>query len=200
MATEISYPGSAGLFVRNWWVLLFRGLLAVVLGFLVFTRPAVTLAAIVMGFGIYAVVEGTLSLIAAIRGWSYRDDRWLLVLEAAVGIVVGLVTLRTPGMTAMALIFFIAIWALGTGVLRIVEAVRLRRDISGEVWLALGGLVSVLFAWLVLMRPLAGALVMVRVIAAYALILGATEIMLAFRLHSAPSARSRLPESPRRAA
>jgi uncharacterized membrane protein HdeD (DUF308 family) len=200
MSTETSSPGIAGLLVRSWWVVLLRGLLAVILGILVFSRPVLGLAVVVLSFSIYALVEGTSSLLAAISGWRYRDDRWLLLLEAAVGIGVGLITLRTPGITAIALIFFIAIWALATGVLRIVEAMRLRRQISGEVWLVLGGVASVLFAFLIMLRPLAGALALIRVIGAYALILGATEIMLAFRLRGARIvARSDVAE-PRRAA
>ncbi len=185
MSTETSSLGIAGLFVRNWWVLLLRGLLAIVLGVLVFTRPAWTLAAVVLAFGVYALVEGASALFAAIAGWLHRDDRWLLLLEAVVGIGVGVVTLRTPGITAIVVIFFIAVWALATGVLRIVEGVRLRREIPGEVWLVLGGVASVIFALLVMMRPLAGALAMVRVIGAYALILGATEVMLAFKIRGA---------------
>jgi uncharacterized membrane protein HdeD (DUF308 family) len=173
------------MFVRTWWVLLLRGLLAIALGILVLTRPALTLAAVMLGFAVYAIVEGASSLFAAIRGWSHRDDRWLLLLEAVVGISVGFVTLRTPGITAIVLIFFIAVWALATGVLRIVEAVRLRREISGGVWLALGGVASVIFALLVMLRPLAGALRMARLIGVYALILGTTEIILAFKLRGA---------------
>jgi uncharacterized membrane protein HdeD (DUF308 family) len=173
------------LFVRNWWVLLLRGLLAIVLGILVFTRPAWTLAAVVLAFGVYAIVEGASALFAAITGWLHRDDRWLLLLEAVVGIGVGVVTLRTPGITAVVVIFFIAVWALATGVLRIVEGVRLRREIPNEVWLVLGGVASVIFALLVMLRPLAGALAMVQVIGAYALILGMSEVMLAFKVRSA---------------
>jgi uncharacterized membrane protein HdeD (DUF308 family) len=84
-------------------------------------------------------------------------------------------------MTAFVLIFFIAVWALATGILRIVEAVNLG-DVSGRGWLAVGGVASIVFALLVLFRPLAGALAMVTVIGIYALILGVTEIVLAFRL------------------
>jgi uncharacterized membrane protein HdeD (DUF308 family) len=182
VSTFIPSPGAAGLFGRSWWVLLFRGLLALVLGFLVFTWPAVTLAAVVLGFGVYALVEGIASLVAAIRGTAYSEDRWLLVLEAAIGIGVGIVTLRSPGITATVLIFFIAIWALATGVIRIVEGIRLRKEISGEIWLILGGLASVAFAVMVMLRPLAGALALVRVIGAFALILGLTEVLAAFEL------------------
>src|SRR5215469_14985407 len=83
------------------------------------------------------IFEGASSLFAAIRGWSYREDRWVLVLEAVAGIGVGILTLHRPGITAFVLIFFIAVWALATGVLRIVESIRLRG--SGRAWLAIGG-------------------------------------------------------------
>jgi uncharacterized membrane protein HdeD (DUF308 family) len=138
-----------------------------------------------LAFGVYALIEGASALFAAILGRRHRDDRWLLLLEGIIGIGVGVVTLRTPAVTAVLMIFFIAIWALATGVLRIVESMRLRREIQGEVWLALGGVASVIFALVVMMRPLAGAIAMVRVIGVYALILGATEVMLAFRVRGA---------------
>jgi uncharacterized membrane protein HdeD (DUF308 family) len=200
MPTETSSPGIAGLFVRSWGVVLLRGLLAIILGILVFTQPVLTLAAVVLSFSVYALFEGISSLFAAISGWRHREDRWLLLLEAAVGITIGLITLRTPGITAIALIFFIAIWALATGVLRIIEAIRLRREISGEVWLVLGGVASVIFAFLIMLRPLAGALAMIRVIGAFALILGASEVMLAIRLRGARRVVRSDVSEPRRAA
>lgn len=185
MPIETSYPGTAGFFRRNWWVLLLRGLVAIALGILVFTRPIWSLRAVMLAFAVYALIEGTSDLFAAVIGWRHRDDRWLLLLEALIGIGIGIVTLRTPGITAIVVIFFIAAWALATGVLRIVEGLRLRREIPGEIWLALGGVFSVIFALLVMTRPLAGALVLVRVIGVYALILGATEVLLAFKVRSA---------------
>ena len=98
---------------------------------------------------------------------------------------IGVVALRTPGLTAIVVIFFIAAWALATGVLRIIEGVRLRREIPGELWLVLGGVFSVIFALLVMTRPLAGAIALVRGIGIYALILGATEVLLAFKVRNA---------------
>jgi uncharacterized membrane protein HdeD (DUF308 family) len=182
---ETSFLGTAGFFRRNWWVPLLRGLFAIALGILVFTRPAWSLAAVMLAFGVYALVEGASDLFAAIIGWRHRDDRWLLLLEALIGIGIGIVALRTPGLTAIVVIFFIAAWALATGVLRIVEGVRLRREIPGELWLVLGGVFSVIFALLVMTRPLAGAIALVRGIGIYALILGATEVLLAFKVRNA---------------
>jgi uncharacterized membrane protein HdeD (DUF308 family) len=182
VASETSVSGIAGLLARNWWVLLLRGIFAIVLGILIFTRPVVTLAAVVMVFGVYALIEGASALFSAISGWRHRDDRWLLLLEAVVGIWVGLITLRSPQITAVVLIFFIAVWALATGVLRIVEAIRLRREISGEMWLALSGVASIIFAFMVMLRPAAGALTLLWVLGGYALVLGVTEVILGFKL------------------
>lgn len=181
MATDTSIPVATGLFARNWWIFLFRGLLALFLGLAMFRRPDLTLRILVLGFAGYAIVEGASALLGAIRGWSYRKDRWLLLLEAIAGIGIGILALHRPGMTAFVLIFFIAIWALVSGVLRIVEAVNLG-DVSGRGWLAASGVASIVFAFLVLFRPLAGMLAMVTVIGIYALILGVTEIVLAFSL------------------
>jgi uncharacterized membrane protein HdeD (DUF308 family) len=179
MVTEMSNP--AGLFARNWWVFLLRGLLALFLGIALFRQPGLALGVLVLGFAIYAIFEGVSALFAAIRGWSYSRDRWLLLLEAVVGIGVGILTLRRPGITGFVLIFLIAAWALATGILRIVEAVNLD-NVSGRGWFAVGGVASIIFAWLVLFRPVTGALVMATVIGIYALILGVTEIVLAFSL------------------
>src|SRR6516225_4672248 len=127
MVTETSNPGAAGLFARNWWVFLLRGLLALFLGITLFRQPVLALGVLVLGFAIYAIFEGVSALFA--------------------GIGVGILTLRRPGMTAFVLIFFIAAWALATGILRIVEAVNLD-DVSGRGWLAVGGVASIIFAWL----------------------------------------------------
>ena len=138
-----------------------------------------------MAFSLYVLVEEASNLFAAMMGWRHRDDRWVLLLEGLVAIGVGIITLRTPALTAVLLVFLIAAWALITGILKIIEAVRLRREIPGEPWLMLGGVASVLFALVVMMRPLAGALAMVRVIGAFALFLGMSEVMLAFKVRRA---------------
>ena len=161
-----------------------RGIVAVLFGILAITRPGITLAVLVLLFGIYAVVDGCLALFAAIGGWSHREDRWLLLLEGFIGIGAGILTLRAPGITAVALLFFIAAWALATGVLRIVAAIRLRKEITGEFWLALSGIASVVFAFLVMMNPAAGALAIAWLIGWYALFLGAMLVMLSIKLHN----------------
>ena len=194
MPTETLLPGLSGLFARNWWALLLRGVLAIVLGFLMLTRPGMTLATLMLVFGVYAICDGISALITAISGWSHRDDRWWLLMEAFVGIWAGLVILRTPQITGVVLIFLIAFWALAIGVLRIAEAIRMQSQTSGEVWLALSGIVSVSFALLVTLRPMVGAVALEWLIGGYAIFLGIAEIVLGFRLRRIWASRYRLGE------
>jgi uncharacterized membrane protein HdeD (DUF308 family) len=175
-------PSIMDLFTKNWWVILLRGIVTILFGILAMTRPGMTLAVLVLLFGIYALIDGVFALFSAIGGWQHREDRWLLVLEGLIGIGAGFATLHAPVLTTVVLLFFIAVWALATGVLKIVEAIRLRREISGEFWLVLSGIVSVAFAFLVLLRPMAGALAMAWVIGWYALFLGAMLVMLSIKL------------------
>ena len=189
MSRETSDAVTTGLFARNWWVFVLRGLMAFVLGIMAFRRPIWTLGVLVVSFAVYAIFEGVSALFAAIRGWDYRRDRWLLVLEGVAGMGVGFLTLHRPAMTALVLIFFIAVWALATGILRIVEAVNLG-DVAGRGWLAVGGLASILFALLVLFRGLDGAFAMVIVIGIYALILGLSEMVLGFSLRGRRGVKS----------
>jgi uncharacterized membrane protein HdeD (DUF308 family) len=185
MSTDI-VPPMISLFTKNWWVLLLRGIVAVLFGILAITSPGITLAVLVLLFGVYAVVDGCFALFAAIGGWSHREDRWLLLLEGFIGIGAGILTLRAPGITTVALLFFMAAWALATGVLRIVAAIRLRKEITGEFWLVLSGIASVVFAFLVMTNPAAGALAMAWLIGWYAVFLGATLVMLSIKLHNMP--------------
>ncbi len=181
MPTE-NYLEVAAVFTSRWWAVLLRGLVAIIFGLLAFAWPGVTLDILVLLFAIYALTDGVFSLFTAIGGHRYREHRWLLALEGVVGIWAGLVMLRAPAVTATFLVFFISIWAMATGVLRIVAAIRLRKEISGELWLVLSGVLSVLFALMLVARPLVGLVALVWVIAGYALLMGVLEVMLSFEL------------------
>jgi uncharacterized membrane protein HdeD (DUF308 family) len=168
---------------RNWWVVALRGAAAVLFGLLALIWPSITLLALVVLFGAYAAVDGLFVLGSAIfgRGADGRSRAWLVV-EGIAGIAIGVVTFIWPGVTTLVLLALIAAWALVTGVLEIVAAVRLRREISGEWLLALGGALSVVFGILLLVWPATGALALVLIIGAYALVFGIVLIVLALRL------------------
>jgi len=169
---------------RNWWVLLLRGLAAIAFGILVWVQPGISLEALVLLFGIYVLADGILGVWHAIAGRKQHEDWWVLLLWGLIGIGVGILTLLVPGVTALALLFYIAIWAIGKGVTEIVTAIRLRREITGELWLILGGLLSVVFGVLLMVQPGAGALALLWLIGAYAVIFGVLLVVLAFRVRA----------------
>ncbi|MGH9323073.1 MAG: HdeD family acid-resistance protein [Vicinamibacteria bacterium] len=167
---------------RYWWTFLLRGILAVLFGLAAFFWPAITLTALVLLFGAFAFADGFLTLVAAIRGRDALDRWWLYLLGGLAGIAAGILTFFWPGMTAIALLMFIAAWAIVTGVLEIAAAIRLRKEIVGEWALALAGVLSVLFGVILVMRPGAGVLAVVWLIGIYAVAFGIAMIVLAFRL------------------
>jgi uncharacterized membrane protein HdeD (DUF308 family) len=166
---------------RNWWVLLLRGLIAVVFGVIVWLLPGISLAALVLLFGAYIMADGVLGVGTAITGRKKHEDWWVLLLWGLVGIGIGILTFLMPGVTALVLLFYIAIWAIATGILEIVVAVRLRKEVKGEWIFILSGLASVAFGVLLMARPAAGALAVLWLIGTYAVIFGILLVILAFR-------------------
>lgn len=165
---------------RNWWMVLVRGIVALLFGIAVAARPAAGLVAIIVMFGIYAFMFGIFAVGAGIFGGPQR--RWEVLLEGIVAILAGVITFSRPGITAVALYATIAVFAIITGILEIVSAARLRHQVDGSGWLVASGIVSILFGVLLVARPMAGALAIAFLIAAYGIILGITFIALSLRL------------------
>jgi uncharacterized membrane protein HdeD (DUF308 family) len=178
------------LLARRWWLVVLRGVAAIIFGILAITLPGITLATLIILFGAYAFADGIFAVIHAIGGGDERESVWLLLLEGLLGIGVGLITFFEPGLTAIALLFYIAAWNLATGVLEIAAAVHLRKQVSGEFWLLLGGLCSIVFAVILMAYPSAGALALIWVIGIYALLFGVFLLALGFRLRGLKSARA----------
>lgn len=124
----------AGLLARHWWVLALRGVAAIVFGLLAWFQPGLTIAVLILLFGGYAIVDGVLGIITALAGRRHNDHWLWLLLWGLSSVAIGIVTFVAPGVTAMVLLMFIAIWAIITGVAQIVTAIRLRREMRGE-WL-----------------------------------------------------------------
>lgn len=165
---------------RHWWVVALRGLAAILFGILAFVWPGMTLAVLVLLFGAYALVDGVLALIHAFRGEAHH--RWALALEGIVSVLAGIAAFAVPGLTALVLLYIIAFWAILTGVLEIIAAIRLRPVLTNELGLIIGGVLSVLFGIILLVSPGAGALAVVWLIGAYAIIFGLALLGMAWRL------------------
>ncbi|MFN3651265.1 MAG: HdeD family acid-resistance protein [Armatimonadota bacterium] len=179
---------------RNWWVVALRGVLAILFALLAFAWPGITLLTLVWLWGAYALADGIFTILAAIRSAERQRPWGMLLLAGIVGILAGIIAFVWPGITALALIYLIAAWAIVTGILGIAAAVRLREEIEGEWVLALGGVLSIGLGILIALMPRAGLLAWVWLLAAYALIFGIGMLVLAFRL------RALRPEEPRRRA
>ncbi len=183
---------------RDWWVFLVRGIAAVLFGILAFVWPHITLFVLVLLFGVYALVDGILSLVRAF-GAGQRGQSWVWPLVGGiVGIAAGIAAFVWPGLTALVLLYIIAAWAVVSGITEIIAGVALRHEISHEWLLILGGVISLLFGLLVFARPGAGALAIVWLIGFYAIVLGVVHIALAFRLrdwqqHEMPGGRAGMP-------
>jgi uncharacterized membrane protein HdeD (DUF308 family) len=169
---------------RNWWTVVLRGVIAVLLGLAALGWPQITLEVLVILLGAYLLVDGAFAIFTGVRDRSRHRQWWLLLLEGLAGIVAGAIALFLPGITALVLIYVLAAWALITGILEILAAIRLREELRGEWLLVLGGVASILFALIVALRPTAGMIALVWLIAIYAIIFGILFIILGLRLRS----------------
>jgi uncharacterized membrane protein HdeD (DUF308 family) len=169
---------------RNWWALALRGLAAIVFGVLAFAWPGLTLWALVLLFGAYMLVDGIFAIVGAVRAAGRETRWWLLLVEGVLGVLAGLVAFLWPGITALALLYLVAAWAIATGILQIIGAIRLRREIEGEWALILGGVLSVIFGLVLAVLPGSGILALVWLIGAYAVVSGVLLIVLAFRVRN----------------
>lgn len=160
------------------WVVLLRGVVAIAFAVAALTWPSMTRVKLGNLFGVYALSHGLLSLVGAISGRG-QPGSMLLGTEGAVGLWAGLFTWKSSLPTPFASIVVIWLWAAGTGILQIVEAIRLRKEISGAGWLALAGAVSLGFGLIVWIRPFLAV-----IIARFALVWGLAEILLGRQLRS----------------
>jgi uncharacterized membrane protein HdeD (DUF308 family) len=175
-------PSMLAALSENWWALALRGLLAVLFGFAALVLPLDTLEAVGRVFGVYALTEGVLVALTGIRRTRYSG---VIIAEGASGIVAGLVALAWPSITALVLLYVVAIWAILSGIAEMIAAVALRREIAGEWVLFLVGILSVIFGIILAILPGVGLLSLVWLVGLYALAIGVALIVLAFRVRGA---------------
>jgi uncharacterized membrane protein HdeD (DUF308 family) len=169
---------------QNWWLVVLRGILAILFGVLAFVWPQITWLTLIVMFGVYAIVDGIVAIVSGLSRTRESSRWWVFLLEGLIGIGAGIVALVWPGLTSLVLIYMIASWAVITGILELAAAIRLRNEISNEWVLGLGGLVSIGLGILLFFQPAAGGLAIIWTIAAYALIFGVLLVILGFRLRN----------------
>ena len=185
MVTHSDTPASRPMLhalTKFWWLVLLRGIAAIVFGVLAFVWPGLTLLTLVLLYGAYALVDGAFALIAAFTGGAKPVPTWWLIVVGLAGIAAGLATFLLPGITALVLLVFIGAWAIVHGIFEIIGAIKLRKEIDNEWWLILAGVMSVIFGIIVVVAPGAGALGLVWAIGAYSVVFGILLVGLSLRL------------------
>lgn len=166
------------LVARYWWMLLLRGLIAIGLGIMAFAKPGLTLSTLVLLYGFYCLIDGIVAVAVGLTG----GQMWQALLLGLVGIGAGLATLFYPGLTAMLLLYFMAVWAIARGIFEILAAIEFRKVIEGELMLVLAGIASIAFGVLIIANPGAGALSIIWILGGYALLVGVLLVIASFRL------------------
>lgn len=166
----------------NWWALVLRGLAAVLFGIIALLSPGITLTTLVLLFGIYAFIDGVFAIATVIKKRNGQRPTWAWLLEGVVGIAAGVLAFVLPGATALALLYLIAGWAVATGILEIVVAFKLRKEIKGEWLLFIAGALSVVFGLFIAMFPAASVVVVIAMVGFYAVFFGVLLTLLGLRL------------------
>jgi uncharacterized membrane protein HdeD (DUF308 family) len=170
---------------RNWWIFAIRGIAAILFGVLAFVQPASALAVLVALLGAYLLVDGVSLLISLIRGDpAARRAGWTVGIMGVLGVAVGILTFIRPDWTAISILYVAAFWAIAMGIFQVVSAFLLRRQIEGELWLALGGLLSIAFGIVLVINPGAGLVSLVWLVGFWAVFFGITSLVLAWRLRT----------------
>jgi uncharacterized membrane protein HdeD (DUF308 family) len=189
-----SEVGVLALLARNWWLIAIRGIAAVAFGVTAFVWPGATVVVLIALFGAYALIDGISLLASLVRGDpAARRHAWAVGVMGVLGILAAAVTFLVPGLTALSLVYVVGFWSIAVGVFQVAAAIRLRQEIEGELWLALGGIIAVLFGVYIVALPGAGLLSLIWLVGAWAIVFGIAHLVLAWRLRAlagrAPMAR-----------
>jgi uncharacterized membrane protein HdeD (DUF308 family) len=168
-------------FHQYWWLLVMRGMLAVIFGIVAFSVPVFLLGMVGITYGLYAIGDGLMVTVTALR---YRHENvawWVQLLEGAAGIAAGAAVLLIPEVADTALVFIIAYWAIFTGSMEMISAFRLRREIDREWSLAIGGALSIFLGIYILLNPGAGLIGLLWMIGSYAVLFGLVIVYFGFK-------------------
>ena len=172
------------LITGNWWAPAASGVLAIVVGVAAFAWPVRTFEALVLLFGVYVFVRGSIWLAYGLLAAGARERWWPFVVNGIVGLSLGVLTFAETQAMALALVSLAGAWAILTGVLEVVAAVRFRQFIENEWLLGIGGVVSIVFGIAVLAQPTIGIVTFGLVFGAYAVLVGIAQLWLGLRLRS----------------
>ena len=175
----------AAILIGNWWALALRGVVAILFAILAIFWPGITATALVILFGIYALIDGIFALLAALREAQRHGRSGALLLEGILDILIAILAFAWPQAALVALIYLIALWAVGTGIVLIVAGLALIR-LSGEWLLVASGLLSLLLGIVLFVHPGVGVVALSWWLGLYALLFGIALVSAAFRIRYHP--------------
>ena len=167
-----------------WWIPVVRGVFAIIFGILALVWPSETLLILILIFGAFAFVDGIFAVVAAIRFASHHEKWGILLLEGIVGILIGLLAYAAPAAIALFFLYFVAGWAIVTGIFEIIAAFRIRQGVAGEIFMIIAGILSVILGLAFFVFPGIGLLAWIWLIGVYAIFFGALMIGFGFRVRS----------------
>ena len=183
----------------NWIWVLVRGLMALLFGILALLSPMIAALSLVLIFGAYALADGIFAIVSIFTGRRGALPWWALLVEGIFGIAAGAIAFFSPGVAWLSLVWVMGGWLIASGVVEIITAVRLMHDIDDEWWMIFSGVISIVAGALLFVRPLAGGVAVVWVLALYAILFGAVLTAFALRLRrwqpSTPTAPPSVPPS-----
>ena len=174
---------------KYWWVFTLRGLIAIAFGLAALLWPALTLDVMVLLFGLFALFEGGLAIVTSF-GKGDEKGGWTLLFEGVAGLLVCVIVLLGaslgsilwPRVAAVMLVYYIAGWAILSGLFKIITAIQIRREVKGEWMLGLSGCVSILFGLILILNPGAGVVAVAWLIGIFAIFIGILLFLLGLRI------------------
>jgi uncharacterized membrane protein HdeD (DUF308 family) len=166
---------------KNWWMFLIRGVAAILFGIAVFIFPGAALAALVALIAAYFIIDGVFTIIHALQNRS-QPRWWITLLEGFISVIAGIAAFLYPGITSLILLYIVAFWALLTGLMEIIFAIQMRKQIENEWWMILSGILSIIFGALLIIFPGTGILSILWLVGAYAIVFGVFMVIFAFRI------------------
>jgi uncharacterized membrane protein HdeD (DUF308 family) len=169
--------------VTHWWALVLRGVIAILFGIMAFVSPGAVMLSLALLFGVYLLLDGAIGLVSAMQAWRADKRFWPLLAEALLNILMGVIALAFPAGAILAFVIVTAFWALLSGGFMLAAAFRLSLE-HGRLWLAIGGIVSIVWGILLIVTPMLGAVVLTWWLGAYALVFGIMLVAVGFKLRA----------------
>ncbi len=169
---------------EHWWILLLRGIIAVLFGLAIFAMPGLTLSFFILLFGAFVLTDGILLIVNSLMNMKTNGRWWLRLLQGVIAILAGIAVFAWPGVTALILLYIIAFNAIFGGIFQAISAFLFRKAIRGEILLIAAGIISVIFGVLLIMYPLSGVLALVKVIGIFEMFYGILLMVMSFDLLS----------------